>query len=130
MQQRTHTNITRPLTSTQCTNHVLKIQTYRTRFFDNLPLNELLNLSRQGAVVRDDVASIRFYNCNMAHTVNFARADQSFMDVCLPTLESHSIPYSPEAVLYVQSFACVSVPIPASSGNAEIAAPVSYKVAR
>ena len=34
--------------------------------------------------------------------------------------------FSPEAVLWLQIFACDSVPILASSGNAEIAAPVSY----
>ena len=55
-------------------------------------LNELLKLFRKCAVVRDDVASIRVYNCNVALTVNFARADQSFVDVCLPALERHSIP--------------------------------------
>ena len=69
-----------------------QIQTYRTSFFDNLLLNKLLNLSRKRAVVRDNVASIRVYNCNAALTVNFARAGQSFMDVCLPTLEGRSIP--------------------------------------
>ena len=49
----------------------------------------------------------------VALTVNFARTDQSLVDVCLPTLESHSI---------------VSVPIPAFSGSAEIAAPMSYEL--
>ena len=62
---------------------ILWIQTYCTKFFYSLLLNELLNLSRKFAVVRD---------CNEALIVNFARADQSFVDVCLPTLESHSIP--------------------------------------
>ena len=51
-----------------------------------------MNLSRKCAVVKDDVASIQIYNCNVALTVNFARADQSFLDVCLPALESHSTP--------------------------------------
>ena len=60
---------------------IFQIQTYRTRFCKNLVLNELLTLSRQGAVVRDSAASIRTYNCNMALAVNFARADQSFVDV-------------------------------------------------
>ena len=59
---------------------ILWIQTYCTRFIDNLLLNELLSLSCKYAVASDDVASI----------VNFARADQSFVDVCFPTLESHS----------------------------------------
>ena len=71
---------------------ILKKQTYCTKFIDNLLSNELLNLSCKCAVVRDDVASIRVYSCNMALTVNFARAGQSFVDVCLPTLESHSMP--------------------------------------
>ena len=38
------------------------------------------------------VACIRNYSCNMALTVNSARAVLSFVDVCLPDLESHSIP--------------------------------------
>ena len=42
-----------------------EIQTYDTRFIDDLILNELLDLSRKRAVVRDDVASIRVYSCNM-----------------------------------------------------------------
>ena len=63
---------------------ILKIQTYRTKFFDKILSNELLNLSRKFAVVRDDVASIQIYNCNVALTVNFSRADQSFVDVFLP----------------------------------------------
>ena len=70
---------------------ILQIQTYRTKFIDNLLLNELLNLSCKCADVSDDAASIRVYNCNMALPVNFARPDQSFVDVCLPTLEYHSI---------------------------------------
>ena len=111
-----------------------QIHTYRTKFFDNLLLNELLNPSCKCAVVRNDVVSVRVYNCNMALTVNFARADQSFVDVCLPTLAGPSLyaqkpprweMSSPEAVLQLQSFACVSMPVLASSGNAEIAAPVS-----
>ena len=78
------------------------IQTYRTRFFDSLLLNELLNLSRQGAVAREDVAAIRAYNCNMVLTVNFARADQIFVDVSLPTLENHSLPVHSRS-LYAQA---------------------------
>ena len=42
----------------------LTIQTYCTRFIDNLTLNEWLDLSRMCAVVMDDVPSIRVYNCN------------------------------------------------------------------
>ena len=106
---------------------LLKIQTYYTRFIDNLILNELLNLSRNRAVVWDDVAYIRIYNCNKALTVNFSRADQSFVDVCLPALESHSIPTLSLSVHVLQKpCTCVSVPIFASSVNAEIARPVSY----
>ena len=71
---------------------ILQIQTYCTKFLDNLLLNELLNPSCKCAVVGDDVASVRVYNCNMALAVNFARADQSFVNVCLPTLAGHSIP--------------------------------------
>ena len=70
---------------------ILEIQAYRIRFTDHLLLNELLTLSRQCVVVRDGLASIRVYNCNMALEVNFVRADQSSVDVCLPTLEGHSI---------------------------------------
>ena len=55
------------------------IQTYRTWFIDSLLLNELLHLSCKCVVVWDDAASIRVYNCNMALTLNFARADQSFV---------------------------------------------------
>ena len=114
---------------------ILKIQTYLTKLIHNLMLNELLNLSRKCAIVRDNAASIRIYNCNMVLSVKFARADRSFVDVCLPALESHSVPIL-SRFLHAQaatvgneftlhSFACVSVPISASSGNAAIAAPVS-----
>ena len=70
----------------------------------------------------------------MTLTVNFARADHSFVNVSLPYLVKVTpYPYSvvpctrkpprsemssPEAVLWLQSFACVSVPILASSENA------------
>ena len=67
---------------------ILKIQTYCTGLTDNLSLNELLNLSRKCAVVRDHVASIRIHNCNMALTVNFACP----VDICFLALESNSIP--------------------------------------
>ena len=70
---------------------ILKMQTYCTKFIDNPLFNELLNFSCKCTVVMDDVASIRVYSCNMAFTVNFARADQIFVDVCLPSLESHSV---------------------------------------
>ena len=53
-------------------------------------LNELLNFSRKNHLVRDDVASIRINHCTMPITVNFARADHSFVDVCLPALD-HSM---------------------------------------
>ena len=76
---------------------------------NNLLLNELLNLSRKCAVVRDDVASIRVYNCNVALNVNFARADQSFVDVCLPTLESLSIPVLSRS-LYAEASSEMSSP--------------------
>ena len=101
----------------------------------------MLNLARKNAVVKDDAAPIRVFNCSMALTVNFSRADQSLVGICLLALESVTpYPYSfypctrkppraemssPEAVLKLHSFACVSVPIFASSGDAEIAAPVS-----
>ena len=112
----------------------LKIQTYCTGLVDILILNELLNLSRKCAVERDDVASIRSYNCNMTLTVNFACADQTFADICLPALDSHSIPIisrslHPQAATVgdefsssnsVPTFANVSVPIFASNGNAEV----------
>ena len=81
---------------------ILQIRTYCTRFIDNLLLNELLNLSCQCAVVKDDVASIRVYNCNIALTVNSARAYQSFADVCLPSLEGHSKPVFSRS-LYAQA---------------------------
>ena len=77
---------------------------YCTRFLDNLLFNELLNLSRKHAVVTDDVASVRVYNCNVTHTVNFARADRSFVDVCLRTLEGHSTPVLSRS-LYAQASA-------------------------
>ena len=64
-----------------------------------LPGKGLLNLSRQCAVVRDDVVSIRINNCNMAQTVNFACADQSFVYIYLLALESDSIPPYPYAVV-------------------------------
>ena len=51
-----------------------------------------MNLSRMCAVVIEDVASIRVYNCNVALSVNFARADQSFVDIYLLASESHSRP--------------------------------------
>ena len=81
---------------------ILQIQTSRTGFFNNLLLNELLNLSRQCAVVRDDEASIQVHNLNMALKMNFVRADQRFVDLCLPTLESHSIPVLSRS-LYAQA---------------------------
>ena len=71
---------------------IFKTQTCFTRFIDDLILKELLNLPRKCAVERDDVASIRIYNCNMALTLNFACADQSYVVICLPVLERHSIP--------------------------------------
>ena len=80
---------------------ILKIQTY-CKLIDNLLLTVLLKISRKCVVARDDVASIRVYNCNMALSVNFARADQSFVDVCLRTLESHSMPVLSRS-LYAQA---------------------------
>ena len=71
---------------------ILKIQTYCTRFTDDLMLNELLNLSCKCVAGEDDVASLRIHNCNMALTVNVTCADQSFVDICLPALQSQSIP--------------------------------------
>ena len=53
---------------------ILEIQTYRT-ILNSLLLDELLNLSRKHAVEKDDVASVRVYNCNVTLAVNFARAD-------------------------------------------------------
>ena len=104
--------------------------------------NELLNLSCNCAVVRDDAASIRIHNCNLGLTVNLACTDQSFVDICFPDSESHSAPifgrslHTQAAMVgdkfslvqfcsYVQPPPC-AVPICASSGNVEIAAPVSY----
>ena len=55
-------------------------------------LSDSLNLSRTCPVVRIDVASVRIDNRNMAFTVNFAWADQSFAIVCLPVLEGRCIP--------------------------------------
>ena len=52
------------------------IQTYCTGFTDHHIVDELLNLSRKCAVVRDDVASIGIYICEMAITVSFACADE------------------------------------------------------
>ena len=60
---------------------ILKTQTYRTKLFDNHLLNKLLNLSCKHAVPRVDVASVEVYNCNVTPIVNFARADQRFVDV-------------------------------------------------
>ena len=40
---------------------ILKIQTYCTNFLNNPSLNELFNLSRKHAVVRDDVAPVRVF---------------------------------------------------------------------
>ena len=48
---------------------ILKIQTYRIKFFDNLHLNEFLNLSHKCAVVKDEKASVREHNCNVALSV-------------------------------------------------------------
>ena len=56
----------------------LKIQTYCTRYIDDLILNELLNLSCKCDAVRDDVASIRIQSCNVALTSNVACTDRSF----------------------------------------------------
>ena len=68
------------------------------------------------AVARDDVASIRIYNCNMAFTVNFAPRSEfcGRLPSCLGKL----------AVLWLHSLARVSVPLFESSGNGEIAAQV------
>ena len=44
------------------------------------------------AVARDDVASIRIHNCNMALTVNFSCENQSFANICFPASHSHCIP--------------------------------------
>ena len=75
----------------------------------------------------------------MALTVNIACGHQSFVDVRLPALDPYPYSVVPcarkpllaemsslEAVLQLLSFASVSVPISASNGNADIAAPVSY----
>ena len=83
---------------------ILWIQTQCTRFLDSHLVNELLNLSRKHAVVRDDVASVRACNCNVALPANFARDDHSFVDVCLPTLEGHTIPVLNRS-LYAQASA-------------------------
>ena len=55
-------------------------------------LNELLNLYRKCAVVRDDVPSIRNNNNNMVLAVDCARADHKCVDICFPPVESQSIP--------------------------------------
>ena len=83
---------------TQCTYHSLDTN---TKFLDNLLLNELLDLFGKCAAVKD-VASVRVYNCNVALTVKFARADQSYVDICLLTLECHSIPVLSRS-LYAQA---------------------------
>ena len=86
--------------------HCQDIQTYCTTFMDDLLLNEWFNLSCECAVVRDDVASIRIYNCIMALTVNCPCADQSVLDsipIISRPLHTHRPPWwrmnSPEAVL-------------------------------
>ena len=72
-----------------------RIQTYCTKFIDDLTSNELLKLSCECASVRDEVNSIRIHDCNMALTVNFACADQSCVGMCffLPC-EVTPYPYS------------------------------------
>ena len=47
-------------------------------------------LNRECAVAKDNVASIRIHDCNMALVVNCACADQSFVDFCFPArMNSH-----------------------------------------
>ena len=56
---------------------ILKKQTNRTKLFNNILSDELLSLSRQCAVVKDD---------------DVARAEKSFEVVYLPTLEINQCP--------------------------------------
>ena len=86
------------------------------------PSERVVEPMSQVCCCKDDVASIRVCNCNMALTVNFACADQSFEDVCLLTLESHSIPVAPLSRKPPRS----EMSSPKGVRSAEITASVSY----